>query len=246
MIVILGDTHDDVLYFETVLANKKEEIILNRYKISIGTIFSQGVIVLYGMSTSILTSAVLTYILNNYYIDLVFNVGKCLSASDNVKPGNIALSSEVIDANVDLSIFKDVGMSQIPGFSREFSVDNDVFQYLADALANRPNIDFHRTVYLSTDNMSLDMVKYLRENKAMFYNRNDEHFVIDHNSSGVAIACALKSVPFIVAKVIENGLDHTQNLNTYSNVLSRYIDLGKGIISTINNIGRSDILEGGE
>ena len=245
MIVILGDSHDDVLYFETVLANKKEEIIMNRFKISVGTIFSQGVIVLYGMSTSILTSAVLTYILNNYYIDLVFNVGKCISASDGVKAGNIALASEVIDANVDLSIFKDVGMSQIPGFSREFSVQNDIFNYLAEALENRPNIDYFRTIYLSTDNMSPDMVKYLRENKTIFY-RNDENFVIDHNSSGVAIACALKNVPFIVAKVIENGLDHTQDLKTYSTVLSRYIDLGKGVISTINNIGRSDILEGGE
>lgn len=245
MIVILGDTHDDVLYFETVLANKREEIIMNRFKISIGTIFSQGVIVLSGMSTSILTSAVLTYILNNYYIDLVINVGKCLSASDNAKPGNIALSAEVIDANVDLSIFKDVGMAEIPGFSREFSVQNDIFGYLAEAMENRPNIDFHRAIYLSTDNMSLDMVKYLKEYKSLFF-RSDEHFVIDHNSSGVAVACALKSTPFIVAKVIENGLDHTQNLATYSNVLSRYIDLGKGIISTINNIGRSDILEGGE
>ena len=245
MIVILGDSHDDVLYFETVLANKKEEIIMNRFKISVGTIFSQGVIVLYGMSTSILTSAVLTYILNNYYIDLVVNVGKCISASDGVKAGNIALASEVIDANVDLSIFKDVGMSQIPGFSREFSVQNDIFNYLAEALEKRPNIDYFRTIYLSTDNMSPDMVKYLRENKTIFY-RNDENFVIDHNSSGVAIACALKNVPFIVAKVIENGLDHTQDLKTYSTVLSRYIDLGKGVISTINNIGRSDILEGGE
>ena len=245
MIVILGDTKDDVLYFETVLANKKEEIIMNRFKVSVGTIFSQGVIVLNGMSTSILTSAVLTYILNNYYIDLVINVGKCISASDNAKAGHIALSAEVIDANVDLSIFKDVGMSQIPCFSREFAVQSDIFHYLAEALENRPNIDYHRTIYLSTDNMSPDMVKYLRENKTMFY-RSDEHFVIDHNSSGVAVACALKNVPFISAKVIENGLDHTQDLKTYSTVLSRYIDLGKGVISTINNIGRSDILEGGE
>ena len=246
MIVILGDTHDDVLYFETVLANKREEMIMNRFKLSIGTIFSQGVIVVSGMSTSVLTSAVLTYILNNYYIDLVFNVGKCLSASDRAKPGNIALSTEVIDANVDLSIFKDVGMAEIPGFSREFSVQNDIFEYLAQALENRPNIDYHRAIYLSTDNLSKDMVDYLKDNKSLFSSKGDEHFVIDHNSSGVAVACALKSVPFIVAKVIEHGLDHTQNLATYSNVLSRYIDLGKGVISTINNIGRSDILEGGE
>ena len=245
MIVIVGDSQDDVLYFETVLANKHEEIIMNRFKLSIGTIFSQGVIVLSGMNTSILSSAVMTYILNNYYIDLVFNVGKCLNASDKAKPGNIALCSEVIDANVDLSTFKDVGMGEIPGFSREFYVQDDIQQYLAEALENRPNIDYHKAVYLSTDNMSLDLVNYLIRNHEMF-NKKGQQLVIDNNSAGIAIACALKSVPFVVAKVIEYGLDQTENLRAYTTVLSRYIDLGKAVISTINNIGRSDILEGGE
>lgn len=245
MIVIVGDTQDDVLYFETVLANKREEILLNRFKVSIGTIFSQDVMVISGMSTSILTSGVLTHILDNYYIDLVINVGKCLLASDNADPGNIALASEVIDVNVDLSIFRDVGTAQIPGFSREFLVQDDIYHYLLDALENRASIDHKRAIYLSTDNMSMDIINHLREHKDIF-SKSGECFVIDHNASGIAIACTLKSTPFVIAKVIESGVDQTQNLNTYTKVLKCYIDLGKAVISTINGIGRSDILEGGE
>ena len=245
MIVIIGDTRDDVLYFETVLANKKETIILNRFKIQIGTIFSQGAIVIHNMNTSILTSSVLTHILDNYYVDLVISVGKCVSISDKLIPGNIALSSQIIDANVDLSMIKDVGMSEIPGFSREFSVEDDVYHYVAENIEKRPNIDFYRTTFLSTDNFSKDMIEYLKENKTIF-SKNDEDFVVDHNTSGVAIACTLKGVPFIAAKIIQNDFTQEQNLETYTNVLSRYIDLGKAIISTVNNIGRSDILEGGE
>ena len=245
MIVIVGDTHDDILYFETVLANKKEVEILERYKISIGTIFSQEVIVVDGMNSSILTSAVLTHILDNYYVDLVFVVGKCLAVAESVKSSNVALASNVIDANVDLSMFKDVGMAQIPGFHREFPVQEDIYGYFAEAIEKRPAIDYIKSSFLSTDNMSQDMVTYLKENKTIFF-KNDEYFVIDHNSAGVAVACTLKSVPFVIAKVIETRLDQSGNLKTYSNVLSRYIDLGKAVITTINNIGRSDILEGGE
>ena len=87
------------------------------------------------------------------------------------------------------------------------------------------------------------MVEFLNEHKTIF-GKNDEKFVIDHNSSGIAVACSVKDVPFISVKVIENGLDQSLSLKTYTNVLSRYIDLGKGVIETINNIGRSDILEG--
>ena len=245
MIVIVGDTYDDVLYFDTVLLNKKEEVILNRFKISVGTIFSQEVIVLRDMATSILTSGVLTHILDTNYVDLVIAVGKCWSVTDTIKAGNIALSSNVIDTNVDLSIFKDVGMAQIPGFSREFPVQDDIFGYIAENLEKRPNIDYFRASYLSTDNMSKDVINFLKEHKTMFF-KNDEKFVIDHNSSGIAVACALKDVPFIAVKVVESGFDQTQNLKSYTKVLSRYIDLGKGVISTINNIGRSDILEGEE
>ena len=245
MIVIVGDTHDDVLYFESVLANKKEQIILNRFKVSIGTIFSQGAIVVHGMATSILTSSVLTYILDNYYVDLVIGVGKCLAVSDVYKRGNIALASSVIDVNVDLSVFNDVGFGQIPGFEREFSVQDDVFGYLAESIEKRPGIDFHNSVYLSTDNMSLEMVDHLSKHKSMFSTKNN-NFVVDHNSSGIAVACTVKDVPFIVAKVVETGLDQSVNLKTYSQVLSRYIDLGKAVITMINNIGRSDILEGDE
>ena len=243
MIVIVGDTHDDVLYFETVLANKKEEIILNRYKVYTGTIFSQNVLVIRDMATSLLTSSVLTHILDNYFVDLVIGVGKCLSVSEELKHGNIALSSNVIDVNVDLSIFKDVGMAQIPGFSREFLVQDDIYGYVAENLGKRAAIDFYKASFLSTDNLSKDMVNYLKEHKTIFA-KNDESFVVDHNSSGIALACALKNVPFIVVKVIASGFNQEQNLKTYSSVLSRYIDLGKSVIQTINNIGRSDILEG--
>lgn len=242
MIVIVGDTHDDVLYFETVLANKKQEIILDLFKISTGTIFSQEALVIRDMSTNVLASSVLTYLIQTRIVDLVICVGKCISISDSLKPGDVALSTNVIDANVDLSMFKDVGMAEIPGFSREFMVQDNLFNYLGENLAKRARIDYNGVTYLSTDNMSKDMIEFLKKHKTIF-SEDEEKFVIDHNSAGVAMAATLGGVPFICAKVIEYGIDHTNNLKTYTNVLTRYIDLGKGVIQTINNIGRSDVQE---
>ena len=72
----------------------------------------------------------------------------------------------------------------------------------------------------------------------------NELFVIDQNSAGVALASKLKDTPFIVVKVAENNLAEADNLESYAFVLSKYIDLGKAVISTINDISRSDILEG--
>ena len=105
------------------------------------------------------------------------------------------------------------------------------------------SVDYHHAIYLSTDNMSKEMTDALKERRAIFALEN-EKLVIDHNSAGVAVASLIQSVPFIVVKVAENNLSQVNNLDTYSHVLSKYIDLGKAVITTINNIGRSDILEG--
>ena len=243
MIVIVGETHDDILYFDSVLANRREETLLNRYKISLGTIFSQEVLVVHELYTSILSSAVLMSILNDYYVDLVISVGRCMIVSDEIKNGDIVVSTKIIDANVDMTMFNDVAMGQIPGFEREFTVQNDIINYLSQGLNRRTSIDYHHAIFLSTDNMSKQMSDFLKERKNIFALEN-ELLVIDQNSSGVAVASYLKSVPFIVIKVAENNLSVANNLESYSMVLSRYIDLGKAVISTINDIGRSNILEG--
>lgn len=254
MILIVGDTHDDVLYFETVLVGKDEQLLFNRFRVRSGSIASQQVLVVHNMSTSVLAAASITELINyldkqEQVVDLVICVGKCLSGCNNLKHGDIALSGSVIDANVDLSKLKDVGLAEIPGFSREFpsdfKVQEDIYRYLSENLERRPNIDHYRATYLSSDNLSLDMVKFLKEHNTLF-GKSDEKYVIDANSAGVAIACTLKDIPFVCLKVVEASIDEAQNLDTYAKVLSRYIDLGKGIVQTLSNIGRTDILEGDE
>ncbi len=245
MIVIVGETHDDILYFDSVLANRREETLLNRYKISVGTIFSQEVLIVHELYTSILSSAVLMSILREYYVDLVISVGRCMIVSDEIKNGDIVVSSKIIDANVDMTMFNDVATGQIPGFDRDFEVQDDIKYYLSQGLERRTTVDYHHAIFLSTDNMSKQMSDFLIERKNIFALEN-ELLVIDQNSSGVAVASHLCDVPFIVIKVAENDLSVANNLESYSLVLSRYIDLGKAVISTINDIGRSDILEGDE
>ena len=242
MILIIGETKDDVLYFDSVLANKRKEKILNRFDVSIGTLFSQDALVVHNLYASTLTSAVLMHIYEKYYIDLVFSVGRCMGVSKELKNGDIVISKKVIDVNVDLTMFDNVAMAQVPGFERDFVVQDDVVTYLSQGLDRRINANYYQAVFLSTDNMSKQMYEFLKERKTMFASDADM-VVIDENAAGVALVSTLKEVPFIIAKVVENNLIAANNLESYAKVLERYIDLGKAVISTINDIGRSDILE---
>lgn len=242
MIVIIGETHDDILYFDSVLANKREETILEKYTVSIGTIFSQDALIACNVFSSSLASAILMNILDKYYVDLIISVGRCMAVSSNIKNGDIVVSKRVIDANVDLTMFGSVVTGQIPGFERDFLVQDDIINYLSKGLERRISINYHLATFLSSSNMSKDMCNHLI-NKKEAYSIGNDLLVIDQNSAGVAVVSTLKSVPFISVKVAENNLAVANNLESYVSVLDKYIDLGKAVISTINDISRSDILE---
>lgn len=243
MIAIVGAAHDDILYFESVMSEKKKEIIFNRYELTIGMIFNQEVLLAYGLYTSILSSAIIAEILSHHYVNLVINVGKCISVSSDFKDGDIVISNRVIDVNCDLTTVQNVELGQIPGFERVFSIQTDIINYMKAGVNKRTYANSSVGTYLSSDNLSMETLEFLREKKMIFGER--ENLVIDSNSAGVALSCKLFDVPFLVVKVIERTIDAQSDIETYLKVLDCYINLGKAVVSTVGDIGRKDILKGG-
>lgn len=242
MIVIAGASHDDILYFDSILTNRSEEIILDKYPITKGMMFNQEVLVVGGCYSSILSSVIITYIIDHNYVDLVICVGKCIAVSKEIKSGDVVITRSIVDANVDLSLFADVVTGQIPSLVNEFDVQKDILEYLIKGMSRRSFVTLHLVSMITSDNLSYDMMGYLKNHTSLF-GIQDDLIALDHNSSGVAVASSLRGVPFISIKVAEVKLDQKDNLNTYLNVLDRYVDLGKAVVSTINDIGRNDILE---
>jgi adenosylhomocysteine nucleosidase len=241
MIAILGSSHDDILYFENVIMNKSETMILSRFKAYTGNIFNQEVIVVQDIYTSNLASIVTNQILNDYHIDLVINVGRCVSLDKANKSGDVVISNKIYDADIDFTTEQDVLRYQIPGYEKSFNVQHDVIQYLEKGIAKRPFVKYYQAAFLSTDDYSDERLESLNTNRMSF--GIEDKLVIDHNVVGVALASSLKGVPYIAIKVIENKYDKDHNVDTYLTVLTRYIDLGKAVASMIGDIGRNDILD---
>lgn len=244
MIAIVGSTHDDILYFESIMVDKKKETIFKRYEVTIGTIFNQEVLLMYGLYTSVLSASLTNYILGKNYISLVINVGKCISLNPKYKTGDIVISSKVIDVNVDLTKVQNSEMGQIPGFDRVFEVQKDILFYTKDSINKRTYASGENVTFLSSDNLSDDVLKKIKDNGTIF-GLNDQ-LVFDSVSAGIALSCTLYDVPFIIVKAIERPLDKEASVDTYLSVLNGYIDLGKAVVSTVGDIGRSDILKGGQ
>ena len=245
MILIVGSQHDDILYFESVMSNKKSELIFGQYPVTIGTIFNQGVVLVDQIKTNYVSSALVLHLIEKYFIFLIFNVGRCVAYTKDIKPLEIAISKKVVAGDVDQVNEDNVKFAQIPGFEQVFVAQDDIIGYLSDAFEKRTysktkisnvistNVEYHRP----------DQVNHLKECEHLLGFANN--VVFDSNSAGIALAASLKKVAFVTVKVVERYIDGAKDINTYLKALKEYTNIGKAIVTCIGDIGHNEVIEGG-
>ena len=226
MIMIVGSQHDDILYFESVITNKREETVLGKFKVTIGTIFNQAVLLVDQMKTNYLSSALTLYLIEKYFVILVINVGRCIAYTKDIKPLEIAISKQTILGDVDQVNEDNVKYGQIPGFEQIF-----------ERYSVYKNCNYVST---SVDIHDKNQVKNMVEFGRVF--GFDNHVVFDNNTGGVALGCSLSKVPFVSVKVVERYLDGEKNINTYLKAMKEYVNVGKAIVTCIGDIGRNEII----
>ena len=245
MILIVGSQHDDILYFESVMSNKKQELVLGQYPVTIGTIFNQGVVLVDQVKTNYVSSALVLYLIEKYFIFLIFNVGRCVAFTHDIKPLEIAISKRIVAGDVDQVGEDNVKYAQIPGFEQVFVTQDDIIGYLSDAFEKRTYSKFKISNYISTsvEYHNPGQVNHLKECEHLLGFANN--VVFDSNSAGLALAASLKKIAFISVKVVERYIDGNKDINTYLKALKEYTNIGKAVVTCIGDIGHNEVIEGG-
>lgn len=244
MILILGSSHDDVLYFESILTKKRNETIYNRYPAVFGRLFNQDVVLVYDIYTNYIASLVTNYLINKYFILLAFSVGTCVSYSDDIEFGTIAIANQVLLSDIDQFGNKPVRLGQIPnGFPQFFKTDAGVKDFVNKAMALRTYIQFFDSTYLSSNTYfykESQLEPLLVQGELTSIKKN---IVFDCTYGGVALACYLNNISCIALKVVETHFQTPTDYLDYSKILESYATVGKIIVTSIGDIGRTDILE---
>ena len=243
MILIIGSTHDDILYFESVMTNKKEEKLLNIYPLVFGSIFNQEVVLAYDIYTSYISSFITSYIIQNYFIVLVFVVGKCISYSTDVKPGDIAISKRVILGDVDQIKEANVKLGQLPHLPRSLESSDEVIGYITSALEKRSFARYSIASFISCNRVleKTENIQPLMMNEFILGHRNN--IVFDCISGGAFLASTLYNIPIVAIKVSEKQVDQPSTADNYITVLKQYSSVGRAVVTCIGDIGRNDIMK---
>lgn len=243
MILIVGNNHDDVLYFESLAREAKEEIILDKYHATIGLIFNQQVLMLKDVYTSFLSAALLTHIIQKYHIIVVFNVGKCRTLSRELRCGDIAVSKKIVFGDVDqIGSVKGTLLGQIPTMPAAYNMNPNLLGIVNQTLDRITRTRHFECTYLSSSVYTLDYSDIERFEETLSIKGESNEIVIDDDAAGCALACDLFDIPMIAVKVVESKADEQPSVDTYLRVLKQYSLLGKAVVSSIGEIGRNDVL----
>lgn len=240
MILILGSHQDDVLYCASLLNQRKDDLILDRFPCASGTLFNQEAMVVHGIHASVLASAVVSDILSHHYVNLVFIIGKCFSLNHAFKKGEIVISNQILNLDVDLVDAANVTLSQIPGLPRDYLVQSDVVGYLQDGFHKRTLTIASTASLLSTDNLHSPVIEKAMAKRTVLGSSGP--FIVDSCSYGVALACYLHDVPCVAVKAVERDLSDPKDIKDYLSALDAYVDIGKAVVYTVGDIGRNDVL----
>ena len=244
MIIILGSTHDDILYFESVMTNRREETLFEKYPLEYGTIFNQEVVLAYDIYTSYESGIITNYLLQKHFVVLCIVVGKCVSYSNDMKAGDIAIATSVIFGDVNQIKESNSQLGQIPHLPRELLASDEVIAYLEQALEKRSFSRHDRTLFVTSSSIyeTAERIKHLVMNEHIFGQK--EKVVFDCTSGGVFLSATLYNIPVVGIKVIEKLLNEKSTVDNYINVLKQYSGVGRAVVTCIGDIGRNDIMRG--
>lgn len=243
MILIIGSNHDDVLYYESVLHNPREEKILFKYRAIIGMIATQEVMVIQDIYTSYLSSTIVSHLLSKYHINLVINVGRCAIVRGKAKVGDIVVSDSILFSDVDqIGIVKGLEVGMIPGYPKHFAIHSTVLSDINSVLDNMWNGNHFDATFISSS--------FFRQNKEKVRDLIDDVYidslnntvVLDGESAGVALACFLHNVPLLAFKVVEAKVAEYTTLENYLEIINIYANVGKVIIGYIGELSRTDVV----
>ena len=244
MILILGSTHDDILYYESVMTERHEETIFGTYTIQIGKIYNQEVVLAYDIYTSYMSSLISNYIIEKYFIILVIVVGKCVTYNTDFKAGEIAVSKRVIIGDVDQVKEANARLGQLPHFPRSFYTPEDISDALLKSLETRSFMKYQTATFISAN--------VIYDNESMIHHISMDGYVLGHKknvvfdctSGGVCIACHIAKIPYICIKVVEKRMGEKSTADNYITVLKQYADVGKVVVATIGDISRNEVVGG--
>lgn len=201
MILIIGTTKDDILYYMNRMRIKEEGKIAPLYPYYVGKLANKDVCLTYTGYSNISSAVIASYMIEKFTPYLVLMTGAVSTLNPKAKQSDLFLAEKIYLGDVDFTSYEGLKYGQIKDLPPFFSSDEDYIRMIETINSKTENRHLLRGPLISTNIFFHDekfATKIIKER----YGNIETMTVFDTEAGGIAAACAIYSVPFLLLKVV--------------------------------------------
>ena len=201
MILIIGTTQDDIIYYKNRMRIKEEGKISANYPYYVGRLANKDVCLTYTGFSNLASGVVTSYMLAKFNPYIVIITGAASTLNAKAKQSDLFIAEKIFLGDVDLRSFDDVKYGQIKNLPPFFSSDEDYIKMIETINSKTENLHLLRGPLISTNTFYNDD-KIANSVIKEHFGNIESMTAFDTEAGGIAVACGVYDVPILLLKVI--------------------------------------------
>lgn len=211
MIMIIGTTEDDILYFKTQMDITSTEILANHHEVYIGQFFGQEICLTTSHYSNSMAAMISGICLEKYRPYIVIIVGSVHGFDEALHQGDLLLTERVYLGQTDFTPLGNVKYGQISGMPIFFHSEDDYLRIIESLNKRMKNSNIYRGSVLATNHFFVNREKVITLINHHFASV-ENLIALDTELGGIASACHYYDVPWLSIKSVNYVIGHDNEL----------------------------------
>lgn len=201
MILIIGTTEDDILYFKNRMRIMENGKIANKYPYFVGRMANKDVCLTYTGYSNLQSSVITGYMLEKFNPYIVIITGAVSTLNKRAQQKDLFIAERIYLGDVDFTSLDNLKFGQINNLPPFYSSDEDYIKMLEIINSKTENINLLRGPLIST-NKYFNNRKEAEANLSKNFASIESMLAFDTEAGGIVTACGMYDVPWLLLKVI--------------------------------------------
>lgn len=201
MILIIGTTEDDILYFKNRMRVKEEGKIASKYSYFVGRMANKDVCLTYTGYSNLASGVITSYMLEKFSPYIVIITGSVSTLNKKAHQKDLFIAERIYLGDVDFTAVDNLKFGQTNNLPPFYSSDEDYIKMLEIINSKTENLNLLRGPLISTN-------KYFNDKKeaelsiSKNFGNIESMLAFDTEAGGIVAACGIYDVPWLLLKVV--------------------------------------------
>lgn len=213
MILILGTTPDDILYYQNQMKITDKGIIRGNHPYYVGSFGGKEICLTYTGNTTILASAITSFMISTFEPYITISVGTVWGFSKGVNQGDLFIAERVYIGDTDFESFNNLIFSEAINIDSYYTSEDTYIRHLERLNSTSGNLVINRGPIISVN-------KFLksRAEAQKIIDRQHNYLsgktAFDSEVGGIAATCKFYRIPWLIVKAVSYEIgNEDQSIN---------------------------------